>query len=68
MTLLRAIDHLPTESQRDRYLGWNGLAVGGIDVRDLPGYHLLLLSEPFVQSTARELLACLERSRSATRR
>lgn len=44
----------------DPYLGWRDLAQGGLRVIHLPGTHDNILVEPYVQSLAGELRACIE--------
>jgi amino acid adenylation domain-containing protein len=46
---------------------WAQLAAGGIEVRTVPGDHLNLLNEPYIQTVAAELKDCLERARATTR-
>lgn len=43
----------------DDYLGWGGLAEGGIAVFDAPGDHHTLMSEPNVGELGRILCRCL---------
>jgi len=33
--------------------GWGALALGGVDIREFPGSHYTLLSEPWVAELAR---------------
>ena len=42
-------------------MGWRGMAQGKIVVHDLPGSHLVMLSEPNVELVAQHLLAALQR-------
>jgi amino acid adenylation domain-containing protein len=57
-TLFRA-QATPSIFLRDRSLGWSGL-VDHLEIRDVPGDHATLLTEPHVRSLARELKQCLE--------
>lgn len=41
-------------------LGWDGLALGGVEVHHVPGTHCNLLKEPHVQIVAKQFKACLE--------
>ncbi len=41
-------------------MGWRGLAQGGIVIHDIPGSHIVMLSEPNVQLIAERLRALLE--------
>jgi len=43
----------------DRTRGWDALAGGRLEVREVPGYHATLLSRPHVRALARQLGACL---------
>jgi thioesterase domain-containing protein/acyl carrier protein len=43
----------------DPWLGWDGLAAGGVEVRPVPGGHLTLFEEPHVRDLALSLKACL---------
>jgi thioesterase domain-containing protein len=42
--------------------GWRALAGGGIDVHEIPGNHLDIVKEPYVQELARKLSDCLGRA------
>ncbi|MEL7405447.1 MAG: 4-hydroxyphenylpyruvate dioxygenase [Cyanobacteria bacterium J06558_2] len=46
----------------DSRLGWAGLAQGGIEFHEIPAYFRGILVEPFVQSLAQQLEACLDRA------
>ena len=43
-------------------MGWGRLAAGGVEVHDMPGDHLSMLSEPNVRTVASTLRACLDRA------
>ena len=60
------IEHQPPVElfEQDPFLGWNGMALGGIEVHDLPGYHGQHLRKPNVAILARQLTACLDSRRS----
>ncbi|HET9856538.1 MAG TPA: non-ribosomal peptide synthetase [Chthoniobacterales bacterium] len=60
------IEHQPSVElfEQDPFLGWNGMALGGIEVHDLPGYHGQHLRKPNVAILARQLTACLDSRRS----
>jgi thioesterase domain-containing protein/acyl carrier protein len=51
----------------DELLGWGGLAAGGIEVQDVAGTHLNMLSEPNAGMLAEKLQACLDRVQEARR-
>jgi thioesterase domain-containing protein len=44
--------------------GWHKYAAGGIEVHEIDGDHGDILNEPNVESLARELRDCLERTQS----
>jgi thioesterase domain-containing protein len=46
-------------SPRDPRIGWRRLALGGFDLRRVPGYHHEVLEEPHVQVLASELRSIL---------
>lgn len=48
---------------QDSFLGWNGMATGGIEVHDLPGFHGQHLRPPNVAVLAQKLTACLNEHR-----
>lgn len=47
----------------DPTLGWGPLALGGVEIHEIPGYHGALVYEPRVGLLARELARCLEAAR-----
>ena len=49
----------------DELLGWGGLAAGGIEIQDVTGSHLDMLSEPNVRMLAEKLRASLDRVQEA---
>ena len=55
----------PAEYYLDPYLGWEGLAAGGIEVRDIPTGSGTMFREPHVQTLARELRASMEAGKNA---
>jgi len=64
VTLFRARARWLT-SRRDRHLGWAGLALGGLEVFDVPGNHDSCLSERHVRHLSDPLKARLEAARLA---
>ena len=42
--------------------GWGRLAAGGVEVKVVPGNHLIMLREPHVQILAEELRVCLDKA------
>jgi amino acid adenylation domain-containing protein len=57
VTLLWASEDLNTG--HDAIAGWEFLAAGGVEVRELPGTHLNIIKEPFVADLAREISNCI---------
>ena len=57
LTLMRAADRGPEVlgKREDPALGWGALAVGGLEIHDVPTQHIYMLFEPFVQQFARIL-------------
>jgi amino acid adenylation domain-containing protein len=48
--------------KRDLYKGWGKRTTGGVDVHILPGEHLIMFREPYVQILAENLTACMARA------
>jgi thioesterase domain-containing protein len=46
----------------DPFMGWNSLAAGGVEIREVVGFHGNLLLEPDVQNLAKELSASLDKA------
>ncbi|MBI3418287.1 MAG: amino acid adenylation domain-containing protein [Verrucomicrobia bacterium] len=44
----------------DTRVGWQGLALGGVTMREVPGDHLSIVEEPHVQVLAAKLKQCLD--------
>jgi acyl-coenzyme A synthetase/AMP-(fatty) acid ligase/thioesterase domain-containing protein/acyl carrier protein len=61
-------DDLPSAElyEPDPLLGWNGMALGGIEIHELPGRHGDYMREPQVQALAEKLVSCLARARATT--
>lgn len=60
VTLFRAVKQ-PAGYGYDRNLGWTRVAVGGIEVHDVPGHHGAIVHEPRVSILAEQLADCLAR-------
>jgi amino acid adenylation domain-containing protein len=64
LTLIRAADMPPVPegplSEPD--LGWGRVVEGPVEVLPVPGQHLTILAEPYVEGLARELERCLSRA------
>jgi thioesterase domain-containing protein len=58
VALLRATEQ-PYGIVPDPTNGWSAMAVGGLEVRDVPGHHGAIMREPRVRILAQELDACL---------
>ena len=61
VTLVRATDRGPEVLGRveDPTLGWGALALGGVEVIDVPTQHMLMLFEPYVEDFAQTLKSIL---------
>ena len=44
--------------------GWDGLALGGVEIHDVPGDHGSILKEPNLQILAEKLKACLDKAQA----
>src|SRR5262249_5752106 len=67
VTLFRARTQPLVAQSRERDLGWRRLAVGGVDVKTLPGAHLTIIEKPFVHALAYELRRALDRVEAGIR-
>jgi thioesterase domain-containing protein len=63
LTLFRARMQ-PFFSSHDPKNGWGRLAVGGLEVKVVPGNHLGMLQEPHVKALAEHLRDCLDRAQT----
>jgi aspartate racemase len=52
--------HQPTRVYYDPLFGWGSLVAGGLEIRDVPGLHFTLLTEPCVQVLGEKLRACID--------
>lgn len=59
VTLFRTAGH-PMFCSFDRSFGWGDYALGGVDVRMIPGTHECLMDEPNVRALARQVAAALD--------
>jgi thioesterase domain-containing protein len=60
VTLFRAAQQQKTHDvSDDPYLGWGGLALGGVEVHDVPGDHAHMVYEPHVSKLAHAIRICL---------
>ena len=64
ITLFRA-SRQPRGLKADPTLGWGDLVSGGLEIHEVPGYHAAIISEPWVDVTARVLADCLNRAVAA---
>jgi surfactin family lipopeptide synthetase A len=48
----------------DPYAGWKELALGGLEVHEIPGGHVSILAEPQVQVLVKYLKNCIERAQA----
>ena len=51
VALVRAEIQFSPKAARNRSLGWRGMTSSPIDVLTVPGFHTLLLYEPFIRFT-----------------
>ena len=65
VTLFWAHDDL--RASNDLVAGWRALAIGGIEVQEIPGTHLNIIKEPHVAELANKLTECLQRAGTVTR-
>jgi thioesterase domain-containing protein len=65
--LFRA-EHHPAIFDDDPALGWNSLVEGGVEVRVVPGEHNTIAVGANAEVLAREVMAAIERSRTARER
>src|ERR1019366_4296314 len=61
LTIFRSVNRSPVDGD-DELLGWAGMAAGGIEIQDVTGNHLDMLSEPNVRMLSEKLRACLDRA------
>lgn len=61
VTLFRAIDQ-PVRYDQISDLGWSAMAVGGVEIHQVPGDHLGMFQEPCVQMLAEKLRACIDKA------
>jgi aspartate racemase len=50
----------------DPYAGWRELALGGLEIHEIPGDHVGIVLEPQVRILAKHLRHCLEQSQAQT--
>jgi len=64
LVLLRAVDAPDAASRiaEDPTFGWGALALGGVEIHDVPGNHFNLTSPPHVRRLAERLRACLDQT------
>jgi amino acid adenylation domain-containing protein len=61
ITLFRARRQAPGAAD-DPTLGWGPIALGGLEIHGMPGYHASMISEPRVRLLATELERCIARA------
>ena len=54
----RSVGEFPDPEQ-----GWGSLALGGVEIHEVTGDHLMMLTEPYVEVVAQKLGECIRRSR-----
>jgi amino acid adenylation domain-containing protein len=63
VALVRGRIQFSRKAYRDRTLGWAGMVSQPLDIREVPGFHTLLLCEPFAGMTAKAVQECLSYGR-----
>jgi FkbH-like protein len=58
LTLFRAANQ-PVGIVRDETLGWKGMALGGLEIYEVPGFHGAVTVDPHAKFLAEELTPCL---------
>lgn len=61
VTLFRATQQ-PKGIYPDPTLGWEKLALGGLEIHDVPGHHGAIVREPRVRLLAKKLNECLKKN------
>jgi aspartate racemase len=61
VTLFRANDQAARYDQSSD-LGWSAMALGGVDIHEVPGDHLGIFEEPHVQVLAEKLRTCIDKA------
>jgi thioesterase domain-containing protein len=59
--LFRASDQ-PVSYDQFSDLGWSALAVGGLEIYEVPGDHMGMFQEPHVQMLAEKLRVCIDKA------
>jgi len=63
VTLFKA-NEPSTGSAGDTAADWEGLALDGVDVREIPGDHFTMMREPHVRVLAEQLNECLQQQQT----
>jgi amino acid adenylation domain-containing protein len=53
-------------ASHDPHVGWGEVALGGVEVHEVPGHHINMLEEPHIQVLAEKLKACLDKAQVDT--
>ena len=61
LTVFRAVRQ-PIGVVPDAALGWEGLASGGLEIHEVPGFHGAVTVDPYAQFLAEKLAPCLARA------
>jgi len=64
VTLFRASERRATDSS-GRDMGWKRLALGGVEIREVPGDHVKMMLPPRVGILAQQLRECIDRATGA---
>jgi aspartate racemase len=61
VTLFRANEQAVRYDQSSDF-GWSAMALGGLEIHEVPGDHLGMFQEPHVQVLAEKLRACIDKA------
>ncbi len=63
ITLLRTNEQA-TIAHQNPTMGWNDLAMGGVEVHRVPGNHLTMLRKPHIHVLTKQLRVCIEKAQA----
>jgi amino acid adenylation domain-containing protein len=53
--------------RHDPSLGWRNIACGGLDIHMIPGHHVTMFQQPYVQALTEQLSRCLQAANPAVK-
>jgi thioesterase domain-containing protein len=68
VTLLLCRNRFLDGAGPDSTARWRALATGGLEVVEIPGSHIFIVTEPFVRGLAKKLKGCLRKAQAAVGR